>query len=124
MRNRTLHILLGVFLLISSLNTWNQVGNLQEVPWGCDLFGHLRIAQEFREARNENRVPEFKLLHPQIQILIDWFKNTSFPVFQWEELVAPHAHHYVDRSHSVVDQYPPGQAFSCLSFPREKELEP
>lgn len=121
--NSLIHGILATLLVFSSHNAWVQVGSLQEIPWGCDLFGHVRIAEEFRESFLVRRMPEFRLIHPQITSLIHWFQSTNSPTFQWEEIVSPHAHHYVERNKSVVDQYPPGTGLLMALFPQGKGIE-
>jgi hypothetical protein len=117
-----IHICLVSFLILSAYVTWVRVGQINDVPWGCDLFGHLRIAQEFREARAEQRFPDFRLQTPQVSRLIAWFQATHTPSVQWSEMVAPQAHHYVERTQSVIDQYPPGTGFILSLFPEGKAI--
>ena len=117
------HVSLALFLCMSAYFTWLRVGQVTDVPWGCDLFGHLRIAQEFREARSANRIPQFRYHTPQVSQLINWFKSTGTSPEQWSEMVAPQAHHYVERTQSVIDQYPPGTGLVLSLFPEGKSVQ-
>jgi hypothetical protein len=47
-------------------------------------------------------------------------KNVAVPT--WEELVAPHAHHYFRVSDHVGVQYPPGTGLTLAAFPEGTAL--
>lgn len=107
-----------IFLLFSAFRAWIKLGSVPDFPWGCDLFGHLQIAKEIRTAWKETRWPDFRFTSPQGRELIHWFKLTGTPSARWNEVVAPHAHHYVERSNSIINQYPPGSGL-LFSFFKE-----
>src|SRR5689334_10206379 len=94
--------LLATLLILSATHTWMRVGGLNDIPWGCDLFGHLKIADDFRTAFREKRLPTFHLKSAQAEELAQWFLASGTPVEQWSEMIAPQAHHYAARTHQVI----------------------
>jgi hypothetical protein len=98
--------------------SYRQSLGTEEFAYACDAFGYLRMAKEIRQASSRGVWPEFKLESPQTRLLIDFMKARNVPVSQWEEAVAPHAHHYFPKSDSVGVQYPPGTGLALAMFPQ------
>jgi hypothetical protein len=90
----------------------------EEFAYGCDSFGYLRMAKQVRSGFSHGERPEFKLESTQTRALIDFMKEKKVPLSTWEEVVAPHAHHYFPRSDFVGVQYPPGTALALAMFPQ------
>jgi hypothetical protein len=111
-----LAINLGVVLL-SAQSAYRKSLHTEEFAYACDSFGYLRMAEEIRESVRERKLPEFRLESNQTRLLIDFMKSKNVPVAKWEELVAPHAHHYFPVSDHVGVQYPPGTGLTLAAFP-------
>lgn len=114
-------LLLGA-LLVSAQAAYRKSLNTEEYPYACDSFGYLRMAKDIREAAAQGRRPQFKLESEQTRLLIEFMKakNVSLPL--WEEVVAPHAHHYFPKSDSVGVQYPPGTGLMLAIFPEGRAI--
>ena len=76
------------------------------------------MAKEIRQAFASGVWPEFKLESTQTRQLIDFMQQRHLPVSRWEEVVAPHAHHYFPQSDAVGVQYPPGTGLVLAMFPQ------
>ncbi|HEV8429634.1 MAG TPA: hypothetical protein VGQ41_17160 [Pyrinomonadaceae bacterium] len=76
------------------------------------------MAKQIRGAFASGVWPEFKLESRQTRLLIDFMKQKNLPVSNWEEVVAPHAHHYFAQSDAVGVQYPPGTGLALAMFPQ------
>ena len=88
----------------------------EEYAYACDPFGYLRMAKQIREAFARRDWPEFKLETKQTRALISFMQEKQVPLSRWEEVVAPHAHHYFPRAQYVGVQYPPGTALALALF--------
>lgn len=114
--------ILGLTLLLSVQNSYRKSLNTEEFAFACDSFGYLRMAKEIRQAVHERELPDFKLESPQTRLLINFMQSQSLPVPVWEEVVAPHAHHYFPQSNYVGVQYPPGTGLVLAIFPEGKAV--
>src|SRR5687768_12266438 len=108
--------LLAVALLISIRTAYRDSLKTEEYAHACDPFGYLRMAKEIRKAGSELKYPEFRLESPQTRLLIDFMRSRNVPLKDWDELVAPHAHHYMPQSNYVGVQYPPGTGLALAIF--------
>jgi hypothetical protein len=81
------------------------------------------MAREVRQAVSRLDLPRFHLGSPQTRLLIDLMQSQQVPVGLWEEMVAPHAHHYFPRAGSVGVQYPPGTALMLALFPEGQAVD-
>jgi len=120
LRSVLLYVWLGLNLavvLLSAQAAYRKSLNTEEFPYACDSFGYLRMAEEIRASFRERRLPEFRLESNQTRLLIDFMKSKNVPVAKWEEVVAPHAHHYFPVSDHVGVQYPPGTGLVLAAFP-------
>lgn len=115
-------LVLGVTFLLSIYTTYHRSLPTEEYAHACDSFGYLRMAKEIRRAAGNLRYPEFKLESPQTRLLINLMKSQNVPLADWEELVAPHAHHYFPESGFVGVQYPPGTGLILALFPEGKAV--
>lgn len=104
----------GVFL--SAQTAYRKSLLTEEYAYACDQFGYLRMAKEIRTAASQRRTPEFKLESEQTRQLINFMKSSNVPLPLWEEMVAPHAHHYFPQSDAVAVQYPPGTGLTLALF--------
>src|SRR5678816_1628632 len=77
----------------------------EEFAYACDSFGYLRMAKQIRHAYEHGVWPEFKLESEQTRTLINFMQQNNVAVPRWEEVVAPHAHHYMPQSGYVGVQY-------------------
>lgn len=111
-----LAINLGV-LLLSAQSAYRKSLNTEEFAYACDSFGYLRMAEEIRESVRQHKLPEFRLESNQTRLLIEFMKSKHVPVPKWEEVIAPHAHHYFPVSDHVGVQYPPGTGLTLAAFP-------
>jgi hypothetical protein len=75
------------------------------------------MAEEIRESFGQRKLPDFRLESDQTRLLIEFMKSKNVPVATWEELVAPHGHHYFPVSDHVGVQYPPGTGLTLAAFP-------
>jgi hypothetical protein len=100
--------LLACSFYISVRTTYRRSLAIKEYAYACDSFGYLRMAKQIRHAYTRGVWPEFRLESPQTRLLIDFMQQNNVPVPRWEELVAPHAHHYFPHLNYVGVQYPPG----------------
>jgi hypothetical protein len=111
-------------LILASITSgsiaWKYSARLNEFPFGCDSFGYLQMAKEFRIARGTSSMPNIKLRHVQISQMIEWLDRHFPNRAEWDEVVAPHAHHFFPNANSVGPQYPPGTA-QILSYFKEGE---
>ncbi len=110
-------IFLACTILVSARNAYRKALNTEEFAYSCDQFGYLRMAKEIRSAAKQGTAPEFKLESPQTRLLINFMKEQKVPLPDWEELVAPHAHHFFPKSDYVGVQYPPGTGLTLALFP-------
>jgi len=103
---------------ISVRTSYRQSLGTEEFAFACDSFGYLRMAKQIRYAYERGVWPEFRLESPQTRLLIDFMKERQIAVPRWEEVVAPHAHHYFSQSGYVGVQYPPGTGLILAMFPQ------
>jgi len=99
-------------------SSYRQSLNTEEFAYACDSFGYLRMAKEIRHGVEHGVWPDFKLESPQTRLLIDFMQQNHVVVPRWDEVVAPHAHHYMPQSGSVGVQYPPGTGLVLAMFPQ------
>src|SRR5215217_7170667 len=110
--------LLAFSFYISIRTSYRRSLGTEEFAYACDSFGYLRMAKEIRHAFAHGVWPEFKLESPQTRMLIDFMQQNNVSVPRWEEVVAPHAHHYFPQSGYVGVQYPPGTGLVLAMFPQ------
>ncbi len=115
-------IVLFITILVSAQSAYRQSLNTEEYPYACDSFGYLRMAKEIRQAANRRELPQFKLESPQTRLLINFMRSQNIPVPDWDEVVAPHAHHYFPKTGSVGVQYPPGTGLTLAMYPEGKAV--
>lgn len=106
-----------VAVLLSALTAYRKSLNTQEYAFACDPFGYLLMAKEIRASASEHRLPDFRVESKQTRLLIEFMQSKQLAVPTWEEIVAPHAHHYFPRSGYVGVQYPPGTGLTLAAFP-------
>jgi hypothetical protein len=114
--------LLGVALLLSAQTAYQRSTQVVEYALGCDPFGYLRMAMEIRQAVAKRELPQFSLESPQTRLLIDAMQSRNLPLASWEEIVAPHAHHYFPKAGWVGVQYSPGAGLALAFFPEGKAV--
>src|SRR6185503_5117438 len=110
--------LLATSLYISVRTSYKQSLQTEEFAYACDSFGYLRMAKQIRRAYADGGWPEFRLESPQTRLLIDFMQQNNVAVPRWEEVVAPHAHHYFPQAGYVGVQYPPGTGLVLAMFPQ------
>jgi hypothetical protein len=110
--------LLAVSFYISVRTSYKQSLATEEFAYACDSFGYLRMAKQIRQGYAHGVWPEFKLESPQTRLLIDYMQQNNVAVPRWEEVVAPHAHHYFPQAGYVGVQYPPGTGLVLAMFPQ------
>jgi hypothetical protein len=114
--------LLAFSFYISVRSSYRQALGTEEFAYACDSFGYLRMAKQIRHAYAHGVWPEFKLESPQTRMLIDYMQQQNVAVPRWEEVVAPHAHHYMPHSGYVGVQYPPGTGLVLAMFPQGEAI--
>jgi len=114
--------LLAFSFYISVRTSYRRSLGTEEFAYACDSFGYLRMAKEIRHAFAHGVWPEFKLESPQTRMLIDFMQQNNVSVPRWEEVVAPHAHHYFPQSNYVGVQYPPGTGLVLAMFPQGEAI--
>src|SRR5215213_11774427 len=110
--------LLAFSFYISARTSYRRSLATEEFAYACDSFGYLRMAKQIRHSYEHGTWPEFKLESAQTRLLINFMLQNNVPVTRWEEAVAPHAHHYVPQSVSLIVQYPPGTGLVLAMFPQ------
>src|SRR5258706_7995094 len=115
-------LVLSLTMLVSAQSAYRQSLNTEEYPYACDSFGYLRMAKEIRQAAYQRELPQFKLESPQTRLLINFMRSQNIPLSDWDEVVAPHAHHYFPRSGSVGVQYPPGTGLTLAMYPEGRAV--
>lgn len=110
-------LLAGSFY-ISVRTSYRQSLGTEEFAYACDSFGYLRMAKQLRHAYEHAVWPDFKLESTQTRTLINFMQQNNVPVARWEEVVAPHAHHYFPQAGYVGVQYPPGTGLVLSMFPQ------
>ena len=110
--------LLAFSFYISVRTSYRRSLATEEFAYACDSFGYLRMAKQIRHAYSRGVWPEFKLESPQTRTLIDFMQQRNIAVPRWEEVVAPHAHHYFPEAGYVGVQYPPGTGLVLAMFPQ------
>src|SRR6266850_2065878 len=103
-------------LLLSAQYAYQRSLSVEEYAFACDPFGYLRMARQVRQAVANLELPQFHLESSQTRLLIDLMQLREVPLGLWEEMVAPHAHHYFPRAGSVGVQYPPGTGLMLALF--------
>jgi hypothetical protein len=114
--------LLSVTVFVAVRSSYRQSVGTEEFAYACDAFGYLRMAKEIRHGFSKGVWPEFKLESGQTRTLINFMQQQQLPVPQWEEVVAPHAHHYFPQSGYVGVQYPPGTGLVLAMYPQGEAL--
>ena len=104
-------------ILLSAQAAYRKSLNTEEYAYACDSFGYLRMAEEIRSSFRQRGLPDFRLESNQTRQLIDFMKSNNVPLAKWDEVVAPHAHHYFPVSGYVGAQYPPGTGLALAAFP-------
>ncbi len=110
--------LLAFSFYIAVRSSYRRSLGTEEFAYACDSFGYLRMAKQIRHAYERDTWPEFKLESPQTRLLIDFMQQNKVAVPRWDEVVAPHAHHYMPQSGYVGVQYPPGTGLVLAMFPQ------
>jgi hypothetical protein len=110
-------------LLLSAQYAYQRALSVEEYAFACDPFGYLRMAREVRRAVSNLALPQFDLDSPQTRLLIELMQSRDVPLHLWEEVVAPHAHHYFPQKGSVGVQYPPGTGFMLALFPEGQAVD-
>jgi hypothetical protein len=110
--------LLAFGFYIAARSSYRQSLGTEEFAYACDSFGYLRMAKEIRHGVEHGVWPEFKLESPQTRLLIDFMQESKVAVPRWDEVIAPHAHHYMPESGYVGVQYPPGTGLVLAMFPQ------
>jgi hypothetical protein len=108
---------LGMALFLATQSAYHRSLQVEEYAFACDPFGYLVMAQEIRRAVADLELPHFHLESPQTRLLIDLMRSRNLPLPLWDELVAPHAHHYFPQAGYVGVQYPPGTGMTLALFP-------
>ena len=114
--------LLAVSFYISVRTSYRQSLGTEEFAYACDSFGYLGMAKQIRHAVDQGVWPEFKLESAQTRLLINFMQQNNVAVPRWEEVVAPHAHHYFPQSNYVGVQYPPGTGLVLAMFPQGEAI--
>ena len=114
--------LLAFTLFISVRSSYRRSLGTEEFAYACDSFGYLRMAKQIRHAYEHGVWPEFKLESEQTRTLINFMQQNNVAVPRWEEVVAPHAHHYMPQSGYVGVQYPPGTGLVLAMFPQGEAI--
>lgn len=115
-------LLLAFAFLVSVQTAYHRSLPTEEYAHACDSFGYLRMAKEIRQAATRWQYPEFRLETRQTRLLINLMQSRNVPLMDWEELVAPHAHHYFPTSGFVGVQYPPGTGLMLALFPEGRAV--
>ena len=110
--------LLAISFYVAARSSYRQSLGTEEFAYACDSFGYLRMAKEIRHGYEHGVWPEFKLESPQTRLLINFMQQNNVAVPRWDEVVAPHAHHYMPQSGYVGVQYPPGTGLVLAMFPQ------
>lgn len=110
--------LLATSFYVCARSSYRSSIGTEEYAYGCDPFGYLRMAKQIRHAMARGGWPQFKLESTQTRTLINFMEQQNVAVPRWEEVVAPHAHHYFPKSGSVGVQYPPGTGLVLAMFPQ------
>ena len=113
---------LGASLLVSAQNAYHWSMQVEEYAYGCDSFGYLQMARAVRRAAAQQELPAFHLESLQTRLLVERMQADKLPLVSWDEVVAPHAHHYFPNSDHVGVQYPPGTALALALFPEGRAV--
>ncbi|MDQ3134804.1 MAG: hypothetical protein M3Q76_08375, partial [Acidobacteriota bacterium] len=113
---------LAVALVVAAQIAAQRGAQVEEYPHGCDSFGYLRMAQEIRQAAGRGELPRFNLESEHTRLLIDLMRSRDVSPNLWDEMIAPHAHHYFPRANHVGVQYPPGTGLLLALFPPDKAV--
>jgi hypothetical protein len=113
---------LALSVLLATRSGYRAIGGVEEYAFGCDSFGYLSMAKAIRAGFHNRELPQFQIHSPQIQLLVDEMRARHVALEQWDELVAPHAHHYFPRTGAVGAQYPPGTGLALAMFPQGHAL--
>lgn len=115
-------IVLGAMILTAAAAFYGVKRNLKNVeqPIGCDDFGYMRQAQLIN-ARGLASGLDTRIDDATTGALIRAFRDRDFPAEDWQELVAPHCHHYKSSVERVILQYPPGTGSLMAPFPAGRQ---
>jgi hypothetical protein len=109
-------VLLALALLLSARNAYRLALPVEEYPYACDSFGYLEMAKQMREAGRGAPAHAFHIESPQTRLLVELMRSHNLPPQVWNNLVAPHAHHYFPKADRVGVQYPPGTSAALALF--------
>jgi hypothetical protein len=111
-------LLLAASFFVCARSSYRQSLSTEEFAYGCDPFGYLYMAKQIRHAVPQGAWPEFKIESTQTRTLINYMQQQNIALPRWDEIVAPHAHHYFPKSGYVGVQYPPGTGLVLAMFPQ------
>ena len=100
--------MLAATLIVAGQDSHQRALRVDEYAYACDPFGYLIMARGIRQSLAKLELPQFHLDSKQTRLLIDLMQSQQVPLPLWEEMVAPHAHHYFPQAGRVGVQYPPG----------------
>ncbi|HEV2704737.1 MAG TPA: hypothetical protein VGV59_02365 [Pyrinomonadaceae bacterium] len=109
-------VLLALVLLLSARNAYRIALSVEEYPYACDSFGYLEMAKQMREAGLSAPAHAFHIESEQTRLLVELMRSRGLPQTVWNNLVAPHAHHYFPQADRVGVQYPPGTSAALALF--------
>jgi hypothetical protein len=107
---------LAASLVVAARDTQQRALRVEEYAYACDPFGYLIMARQVRQAVARLDPPQFHLESAQTRSLIELMQSRQVPLRLWEEMVAPHAHHYFPHAGRVGVQYPPGTGLMLALF--------
>jgi hypothetical protein len=114
---------LAASLVVAAQDAQQRALRVEEYAYACDPFGYLIMAREVRQAVSRLEPPRFHLESAQTRSLIELMQSRQVPLRLWEEMVAPHAHHYFPHAGRVGVQYPPGAALMLALFPEGRAVD-
>ena len=114
--------LLILLLGFSARSAYRRTLPTEEFPHSCDPFGYLIMAKDIRRSAADLKLPNFGIQSMQTRLLIDLMQSKELPPREWNNVVAPHAHHYFPKADRVGVQYPPGTAMALSIFPEGRAV--
>src|SRR6478672_8219893 len=90
-----------LLIVFSARTAYRQTLPTEEYPHSCDPFGYLIMAKDIRRSATTLKLPTFGIQSMQTRLLIDLMQSENLPRTEWNNVVAPHAHHYFPKADRV-----------------------
>jgi len=108
-------MILAVAVLLECTRTIEKLHDTYVVQ-GCDFYGYVRQADLIRSDPASTWF-ETSLKEDNYRTLIEIGRKSPYEVSSWYQAIAPHCHHYREKTDKIILQYTPGTGMWLSIFP-------